>query len=689
MSAHGTFGGPHVITASGLIGQVLEGNYRLDELISRGANSLVFRGTHTRLGQSVAIKVLSADMAADPILKTRFEAEARVQASLRHPHIVAVQDFVNLGDFYAIIMEYFEGTTLDQVLFDLDGPMPLDRIRAVCEPVLEAIGYAHSQGVVHRDIKPSNIIIARIGSREYPKVMDFGIAKVLAESATQTAPGAMLGTLLYMSPEQCKALKSVDERSDIYSLGITLYQMATGMVPFYAESAFDIMMAHVQTPPPAPRSLVPQVPARLEQIILRALQKRPEDRFQSAAEMATALARLPLAEDFLSPAPPAASPPASDSPQGGSVRPGRSSFIVQEVRRSLPDLSGDVGRHQAEHRGASPSGEQLATSRLRQQSGQAPAAAHDQTLPALEQSEHREGPRRTAQLPTVASPADPSSTSRPVRSASRETPGSQASENEEFSGTTPSGARSSRSSDELLRAAVAEMSPRADPFPLGWDESRAQRLRLRVPSVDEWDRFYDPNIFGGGIFCPSAKPPEVGTPVRVEISFTSGPRFFVRGMVTWRRPVVKDPRTRAGVGVQVHPAERNKLAYVNSWARGLTANQRRRRRLPVKLRVAYSGRAGRRVNFTRDLNEEGIFIRSQELLDVDTDVKLLLMPPGGTRKPFTLRGKVTRQVEANEERGMGIELSFADARSQNHYFAFIAELERLFLAGNLPDEVIN
>jgi uncharacterized protein (TIGR02266 family) len=215
-----------------------------------------------------------------------------------------------------------------------------------------------------------------------------------------------------------------------------------------------------------------------------------------------------------------------------------------------------------------------------------------------------------------------------------------------------------------------------------------KRLHLRVPNIEDWQRYFDPNIAGGGVFCPTNDPPEVGTDVRVEITFVSGPRFFVRGVVMWRRPQLNDPRARAGVGIKVHASERSKVSYVNAWVRGGVIDKREQRRLPVRLRVTYSGRTGRRINFTRDLSEEGIFVRSQELLDLDTRIKLLLVPPGDF-KPLELTGTVTRLVDDPDERGMGIRLEFASDEARRHFTDFVAKLEREYLGGTLPDDVVS
>lgn len=215
-----------------------------------------------------------------------------------------------------------------------------------------------------------------------------------------------------------------------------------------------------------------------------------------------------------------------------------------------------------------------------------------------------------------------------------------------------------------------------------------KRLHLRIPTQQDWWRFFDPNISNGGIFCPTNDPPEVGNTIRLEITFVSGPRFFLRGTVMWRRPQLNDPRARAGVGVKVHPTDNSKLEYVNAWARGGMLDKRDLRRLPVRLRVTYSARSGRRINFTRDLSEEGVFVRSQELLDLDTPIKLMLAPPGDY-KPIALHGSVAHLVDEPEERGMGIRLEFTTEEAQKRFASFVHRLEELYLTGQLPDDVVS
>lgn len=214
------------------------------------------------------------------------------------------------------------------------------------------------------------------------------------------------------------------------------------------------------------------------------------------------------------------------------------------------------------------------------------------------------------------------------------------------------------------------------------------RLHLRVPGPGEWNRFFDPSIDGGGIFCPTTEPPETGTPVRIEITFISGPRFFLNGTVVWRRVNVKDPRARAGVGVKIVSEDLTKINYVNAWVRGGVLDKRELRRLPLKLRVTYSGRSGRRMNFTRDVSEEGLFIQSRELLDIGTLIHLTLFNPRAGVPPLELTGTIARHLDSDGQRGMGIHLEFNDDMERRRFLTFVRKLEQEYIAGSLPEEVI-
>ena len=269
---------------------IIAGNYEVVDVLGEGGMGLVYRARHIRLGHEVAIKVLASNLARDAGLLERFENEGKVQALLRHPHIVAVHDFIRDGSTNGIVMEFIEGMDLEDLIYEHTGPIPDARCVALMMQMLDAIGFAHQNGVVHRDIKPSNIMIANVGGREVVKVMDFGIAKLLSEGGKRTATGTKMGTIHYMSPEQCRGLKSIDHRADIYSLGATLFEMATGRVPFDAESEFELYRSHIELAPPQPSAIYPGVSQAFESVILRSLEKAPEHRFQSAGEFASALA---------------------------------------------------------------------------------------------------------------------------------------------------------------------------------------------------------------------------------------------------------------------------------------------------------------------------------------------------------------------------------------------------------------
>ncbi|MBI5479963.1 MAG: protein kinase, partial [Deltaproteobacteria bacterium] len=301
------------------------GQYVLGEVIGRGAMGIVYRAQHQRLHQPVAIKVLPANLCGDAELMARFEQEASVQANLRHPGIVGVHDFISEGDTYAFVMELVEGQTLEQAMQEARGPLPAARCVELLVPVLEALGFAHEHGVVHRDIKPSNIMLARVGGKEVAKVADFGIAKALS-AERRTVTGVKMGTLHYMSPEQCLSARDIDHRADIYSVGVTLYEMATGRVPFDAETEYELMTAHLKTPPPRPSTLHAGVKPALEAVILKAMAKEPARRFQSTADFARGLKDAEAA-DRTAPAAAAAAGPAA--PAGPGTRLGQ--YVLGEV----------------------------------------------------------------------------------------------------------------------------------------------------------------------------------------------------------------------------------------------------------------------------------------------------------------------------------------------------------------------
>jgi len=277
-----------------MLGQVIK-HYRIDSLIGDGGMGAVYRGTDLNLDRPVAIKVLHPQLMRDPALRDRFQEEARIQARLNHPNIVTVHDYD--AETGAIIMEYVPGRGLNELIEQQAGPLPLARCLEIFGQVLSAINYAHTYhddlvtgGVIHRDLKPSNILIVPAGNQVIAKVTDFGIAKIVGDVKNRTATGVMMGTLRYMSPEQIRSAKDVGPQSDIFALGVTLYQMATGKAPFDADTEYDIMNQILSGTPTQPSLVAAEVPAGLEQVIGKALAKNVEERFQSCEEFLTALA---------------------------------------------------------------------------------------------------------------------------------------------------------------------------------------------------------------------------------------------------------------------------------------------------------------------------------------------------------------------------------------------------------------
>ncbi len=271
-------------------GVVLNGRYVVERDLAEGGMALVYQGRDRQTGRVVAIKSLFESYSNNPVVRERFLDEGRIQMMLKHPNILQVHEVV-YDPALAFVMEFVQGGTLEDEL-QRGGPLPEQRLIEVTLPVMSALGMAHSRGIIHRDLKPSNILMARDPQgQETPKVMDFGVAK-MSRVQELTATGTTVGTLHYMSPEQIVGSKKIDGRADIYSMGITLYKLATGEVPFNASSEFALMMAQVEALPRPPRELNPSISLQLQQIILKALEKRPSQRFQTIKAFTEALIDL-------------------------------------------------------------------------------------------------------------------------------------------------------------------------------------------------------------------------------------------------------------------------------------------------------------------------------------------------------------------------------------------------------------
>jgi eukaryotic-like serine/threonine-protein kinase len=266
--------------------KVLAGRYELEEVLGHGGMAEVFLGTDRVLGRRIAIKVLADRFARDSSFVARFRREAQSAAALNHPNVVSVFDTGSDDGTHFIVMEYVRGKTLSDVIRE-DAPLMPERAAEIAEGVAQALAFAHRGGIIHRDVKPGNIMLTGTGD---VKVMDFGIARATAsESLTQTA--TVLGTATYFSPEQAQG-EPVDARSDIYSLGIVLYEMLTGQPPFAGDSAVTIAYKHVREEPIPPSQLNPDVPAGLEAIVMKCLAKNPANRYQTVDELLQDLGRF-------------------------------------------------------------------------------------------------------------------------------------------------------------------------------------------------------------------------------------------------------------------------------------------------------------------------------------------------------------------------------------------------------------
>ena len=272
------------------IGRSLKGRYQIDELLGRGGMSAVYKATDPNLKRDVAIKLIHSHFSNDSDFIRRFQTEAASVAALHHTNIVQVYDFDNDGENYYMVMEYIPGGTLQErldLLRKTDEKLPINRVVHIVLDICEALGYAHEKEIIHRDIKPANIMLDDQGRTI---LMDFGLVKIL-NATSHTATGAIIGTARYMPPEIIRN-ETPDNRSDLYSLGVTFYQMLSGDLPFHADSVISLMMKHLHDPVPDLSVSNPNIPKKLVQIVNKALEKDQDKRYTSANQMADDLRRF-------------------------------------------------------------------------------------------------------------------------------------------------------------------------------------------------------------------------------------------------------------------------------------------------------------------------------------------------------------------------------------------------------------
>jgi serine/threonine protein kinase/tetratricopeptide (TPR) repeat protein len=272
--------------AYGIVGpRLLGGKYRLERLIARGGMGAIYQAVQEGLARLTAIKVLNPEFVNNPLALERFRREALAIAGLRHPNIVTIYDFgvTPTGCSY-IAMEYLKGKPLSRII-EQEGKLSIERTLTIIEPICHALAEAHTKGVIHRDLKPDNIMLEKVGETEIVKVVDFGLAKLKQRAESRRITGSLvIGTFDYMSPEQCQS-HELDATSDVYSLGIVIYEMLTGQVPFRGSSRLATIYQQINDPPRPPRALAPEIPDEVEQVILKALSKDPRDRQVSATAL--------------------------------------------------------------------------------------------------------------------------------------------------------------------------------------------------------------------------------------------------------------------------------------------------------------------------------------------------------------------------------------------------------------------
>ena len=317
-----------------LIGQTI-GGCRVIRLLGRGGMSQIYLAHQESIGRNVVLKVLSPGLLGDPTFMARFTREVETTARLQHPHIVPIYDYGQEGDLPYIVMAYEPGGSLEDLI--AGGPVPLDLAVRIMEQVAEALDYAHEMGVIHRDIKPANVLL---DSKQNAILTDFGIAKVIADTQELTAEDKIVGTIHYLAPELITPHNFISPAVDIYALGVTLYRMLSGRLPFDSESISQVMWAHVNEPAPLLVRARPDLPEAIDAVIQKALAKAPAARYPSAGEMAKDLAQV-AAEESLPPVAEALSSketlPVDATPPPASLQEAIQRVIRQVVKLYRPD----------------------------------------------------------------------------------------------------------------------------------------------------------------------------------------------------------------------------------------------------------------------------------------------------------------------------------------------------------------
>ncbi len=300
------------------------GSYQILGQLGQGGMATVYKAYHAALDRYVAIKVLHQAFLEDPTFLARFQREARVVARLDHPNIIPIYDFAQQDGLPYLVMKYIEGETLKARLER--GPLSQDEMLQVVDAVGSALQYAHAQGILHRDIKPSNVLLTQEGGIY---LADFGLARIAQSSEMSLTSDRMVGTPQYISPEQALSKADLDARTDIYSFGVMLYEIAVGRVPFNADTPFAVIHDHIYSPLPPPRQVNPKVALPVERVLLKALAKDPQDRFENAASMVravhVAVQGLPVPEAVIPTV--VAQPVPEQSPQPTQVPPAASSTV--------------------------------------------------------------------------------------------------------------------------------------------------------------------------------------------------------------------------------------------------------------------------------------------------------------------------------------------------------------------------
>jgi len=580
----------------------------------------------------VRITLLSDHAGAS--LKQQFISSARLQESLDHPGITSILDVFDEDKLTAYVEEKFDGMTLEEILALSPNPMNTERIKSIMSSICAAVSYCHKLHVVHGAIRPKAINIVWLAGLESTKLSSFGSNGTMIDiDVNSTDDDLLINRLSYLPPEQNDRRSPASPQSDIYALGVLLYRMATGSLPFKSNRAAELKEAHRSLAPRRPSQIVSSINEDLDNLAMKAMNKDPRDRWTSVDQFLENLMSLSVMR----------------------VSP----LIEGDTHNAMREHSSIINQHNSAN--ATPFGEAILQN----------ISLSTKTSPGTNIPTANSTDEITSVLPEMRSSqsqhATPSSRFRPVaRQITRET-------------TRSSGKHDSHS--------LQTHSSSTEQLPQPFSSQHAKKIALAIPDATAWKQLIRQDSSETTVFIPMPNPPQIGESIRLSIRVNNGPRFMIRGVVGWRRHT-RDSRIESGAGMKVLHSDEDTLGYVSGWFEGEKKERRQIRRLPIKLQLTYQSQRGdKHLTITKDLNKWGMFLQGRAELNLGDTLDIELFAPGKI-SAYVLKGAVSRIVEGELDFGFGVALTFESGDLRARYHRLINDLEAEFFAGTLSEDLL-